>query len=49
MESGILKEDSLIIIEESLRCDLSPVEELGFTIVREKAYKNQKHVFLRVG
>ena len=46
-ESGILKEDSIIIVEESLRCDFGPAEELGFTVAREKTYKNQKHVFLR--
>ncbi len=45
--AGILNEDSLVIVEESLRCDMSPAEELGFTVFREKLYKNQKHVFMR--
>ncbi|MBQ7174037.1 MAG: 16S rRNA (guanine(966)-N(2))-methyltransferase RsmD [Lachnospiraceae bacterium] len=44
--AGILNEDSLVIVEESLRCDMSPAEELGFTVCREKLYKNQKHVFM---
>ena len=46
--SGILKEDSLVIVEESLRCDMHPAEELGYVIIREKSYKNQKHVFMRL-
>ena len=48
MASGVLREDSLIIVEESLRCDMSEAEDLGFEIFREKNYKNQKHVFMRI-
>ncbi len=40
-------EETLIIVEEALKTDLSYVESLGFTIQREKEYKTNKHVFLR--
>jgi len=40
-------EDTLIIIEADLSTDFSYVEELGYTIEREKKYKTNKHVFLR--
>ncbi|MDD5833134.1 MAG: 16S rRNA (guanine(966)-N(2))-methyltransferase RsmD [Clostridiales bacterium] len=40
-------ENCIIIIEESLRCDMGFVRELGFEIYRTKEYKNQKHIFLR--
>lgn len=46
-ESSLLTEDSLIVVESSLDTDFFYVEELGFTITREKAYKTNKHVFLR--
>lgn len=41
-----ITEDTLIITEQLLSC-FSFVEELGFTIVREKRYKTNKHVFCR--
>lgn len=40
-------EDTLIIVEAELRADFSYVEDLGFTIAKEKKYKTNKHVFLR--
>ena len=40
-------EDTLIIIEADLSTDFAYVEELGYTIEREKKYKTNKHVFLR--
>lgn len=40
-------EDTLIITEAALDRDFSFVEELGFTVVREKKYKTNKHVFCR--
>lgn len=44
--SNILAEDSLIIVEASIETDFSYVTSLGFTIVKEKCYKSNKHVFL---
>ncbi|MDO4265753.1 MAG: 16S rRNA (guanine(966)-N(2))-methyltransferase RsmD [Eubacteriales bacterium] len=43
---GLLDEDSIVIVETSLSGDLSGAEELGYKVLREKRYKNQKHVFL---
>lgn len=40
-------EDTLIIIEASLQTDFSYLEELGFTLEKEKKYKTNKHVFVR--
>ena len=39
-------DDTVIIIEASRNTDFSYVENLGFTVVREKRYKTNKHVFL---
>ena len=44
--SSILKEDSLVIIEAKKERDFSNLCDLGFTIIKEKVYKNNKHVFL---
>lgn len=43
----IADEHTLIIVEASLETDLSYAGDLGFRIEREKAYKTNKHVFLR--
>lgn len=40
-------ENTLIIVEASLNTDMDYAEELGFTIVREKQYKTNKHIFIR--
>ena len=45
--SGIIKDDTVIIVEEALDADMSEAERCGFEIYRVKEYKNQKHVFLR--
>ena len=39
-------EHSLIIVEADLKTDFSYLEEFGFTLVREKTYKTNKHVFI---
>lgn len=44
--SNLLAEDGTIIVEASLETDMSYVEELGFSIYKEKNYKTNKHVFL---
>ena len=46
-EVDIIFMDTLIITEAALDRDFSFVEELGFTVVREKKYKTNKHVFCR--
>lgn len=46
-ESNILRKDGLIIVEADLKSDFSYVEELSFTIVRDKKYKTNRHLFIR--
>jgi 16S rRNA (guanine966-N2)-methyltransferase len=42
-----VNEDTLIIVEASLDTDFSYVEDMGYTLAREKKYKTNKHVFIR--
>lgn len=44
--SNIVKEDALIIVEADEHTDFSYVTEFGYTILKEKFYKTNKHVFL---
>ena len=46
LNSCCLKEDTLIIIEASLDRDFSDITDLGFSIIKEKKYKTNKHVFI---
>lgn len=46
-DSQCVDEDTLIIIEEEKNRDFSYADSLGFQVIREKVYKNNKHVFLR--
>lgn len=45
--SCLADEETLILAEESEEADFSFAEALGFSVVREKIYKTNKHVFLR--
>lgn len=47
MEEGLVDEETIVIIESSLRYDLTEALDLGYEIYRVKEYKNQKHTFLR--
>jgi len=40
-------EDTLIIVEASLDTNMDYADEFGFSIVKEKKYKTNKHIFLR--
>lgn len=40
-------EDTLIIVETSIRTDLGYAEDMGYAILREKQYKTNKHWFLK--
>lgn len=40
-------ENTLIVIETSLRTDISVLESLGFSVEKEKRYKTNRHVFCR--
>ena len=39
-------EDTLIIIEEDKNADFSYLDELGYSIWKQKKYKTNQHVFL---
>lgn len=45
--SSLAKPSAKIIVEAALDTDFSYAEELGFTILKEKCYKTNKHVFLQ--
>ena len=44
--SGIIHEETLIIIESSLDSTFDFLDELGFQIAKEKIYKSNKHTFI---
>ncbi len=46
-DSSLLAEDGVIIIEASLDTAFDDVEELGYSIIKSKGYKTNKHVFLK--
>ncbi len=46
-DSVLVNEDTLIVVEASLKTDFSYLESLGFEITREKKYKNNQHVFIQ--
>ncbi len=47
-DSDLLEEDALIIVEASLETDFSYLEELGFSMIKQKKYKTNMHVFVSV-
>ncbi len=42
-----ITENTLVVIETSLRSDISYLEELGFSLEKEKRYKTNRHLFCR--
>ena len=46
--SVLVNDETWIIVEASNQTDLSYVPDLGFEIFKEKIYKNNKHVFIRM-
>ena len=47
MTSPILDEDVIIIVEANKNTDFYYIDELGLKIVKDKLYKNNRHLFLR--
>ena len=45
--SSLVKPSAKIIVEAALETDFSYAEELGYTVLKEKCYKTNKHVFLQ--
>lgn len=46
-KSGQITEETMIVVEASLKTDFSYVERWGFQIIKEKCYKTNKHMFMR--
>ena len=44
--SSLLADEGIIIVEASKETKFDYTEELGYTIIKEKEYKTNKHVFL---
>ncbi len=47
-KSDLINENSTIIVEASLETEFDYVKKIGFEIVREKCYKTNKHIFLKL-
>ncbi|WP_278321210.1 16S rRNA (guanine(966)-N(2))-methyltransferase RsmD [Faecalicatena contorta] len=45
-DSQMVYDDTVIIVESSIETDFSYLEELGFSCIKEKVYKANKHVFI---
>ena len=45
-DSDLVDEDTLLIVEASKETTFDDVETLGYSIIKEKVYKTNKHVFL---
>lgn len=45
-ESALVYEDTVIIIEAAKETDFSYLEDLGFSVIKEKVYKTNKHLFV---
>ncbi len=46
-DAKCITKDTMIIAEEEAAYDFSYVETLGFSIIKEKIYKSNKHVFFK--
>ncbi len=46
-EAPYVTAQTLIIVETSLTSDFDFLEDAGYTLVREKDYHSQRHLFLR--
>lgn len=44
--SSLVYEDTVIIVEASKETDFSYLKELNFSVIKEKVYKTNKHVFI---
>lgn len=45
-DSELLSEDGIIIVEASLETQFDYIEDLGYSLIKNKIYKTNKHVFL---
>lgn len=47
-DSNLIDEDSLIIVEASLDTEFDYLDELGYSLIKTKLYKTNKHVFIEL-
>ncbi|SFG31396.1 16S rRNA (guanine966-N2)-methyltransferase [Lachnospiraceae bacterium C7] len=47
VNSSLLKEDTVIIVEASLDTEFDYLEELGYHLIKYKQYKTNAHIFVR--
>ncbi len=47
-ESDLINQNSTIIVEASLDTNFDYLEKLGYKIIKEKNYKTNKHIFIRI-
>ena len=47
VDSDILKDDALIIVEASLKTEFDYLDTLGYELIKEKIYKTNKHLFIK--
>lgn len=47
-KSNLMTEDCVIIVEASKQTEFDYIEDLGFSLIKEKIYKTNKHVFLEL-
>ncbi len=45
--SPLLSRETLVIVEASVKADLSKAEEAGYTVFKDKVYKTNRHVWLK--
>ena len=45
-DSGLIRRESMLIVEARLEEDFSYLESMGFLMEKEKAYKSNKHIFI---
>lgn len=43
-----VNEDTIFVVEASLETDFDAVDSMGYEIIKEKVYKTNKHVFLKI-
>ena len=47
LKSKIIDSNTKLILETSLKDDISEIEKLGYDIIKEKKYKSNKHIFFK--
>ncbi|MDY4668655.1 MAG: 16S rRNA (guanine(966)-N(2))-methyltransferase RsmD [Oliverpabstia sp.] len=48
-DTSLIDEDTLIVVEASLTCSMTEVEQMGYEVIKEKRYKTNRHLFLKKG